>query len=620
MERRRDGGAGSTHTRNVDGLGTPGRSTLTEQLEASGGNPGLFDGAEWETISPDEITRIDDVATAAVKHKDAGRQVDPGIRAQAEAQLGADLSNVRVHDDPRAQAAAGAMAARAFTYGADIFLGPGESALDLGLMTHELTHVVQQGAAGKPSTQRKVEVGAANDPAEHHADAVAAQATSGATPTRLLVDEGQPIAGQMLISQFLPLLRGTITTAVEQELGKLGAAVGCPWIDKYFAKYQDQPASAGEALLRRWLPSAKDAANAHALLALVGARVRAAVKTWDTTGQLPADLAAADPEIAAAADAPVGGTAQRKSLDGLESELGAGSSLDGPVAQRMSAAVGADVSAARIHTGPVAAKQASEHGAAAFAVGNNVVMGGDAPAPGTPFGDALLAHELAHVAQQQDAATDPVARRKPIGEEDQVAERDADQAAERGAADKVGDVMRTGLQLQRCAGVDPAFQPQKVQGPDVGRLVATGAAGSARSYGAGSRTPTASPTSRSSSIRRLPSPSGSPGSPSRPWRSSASATRMRCVRSKPRARTTSARSSGRSARRRTRRTSRTSCARTCTSRRRRRARAPSTVAPRVSSHRRTSARPSTARSTTSRSRAPAGIRSGSRTRRPTRPF
>jgi hypothetical protein len=71
------------------------------------------------------------------------------------------------------------MGARAFTYGNDVFLGADESGADLGLMAHELTHVVQQRGAGQPSPQRKVQIGDANSPAEQEADHVAAAVTSG---------------------------------------------------------------------------------------------------------------------------------------------------------------------------------------------------------------------------------------------------------------------------------------------------------------------------------------------------------------------------------------------------------------------------------------------------------
>jgi hypothetical protein len=68
-------------------------------------------------------------------------------QAVIEDSLQVDLQGVRVHRDTRAQNAARNLSARAFTYGNQIFLGPGERPTDLGLMAHETTHVVQQQAA-----------------------------------------------------------------------------------------------------------------------------------------------------------------------------------------------------------------------------------------------------------------------------------------------------------------------------------------------------------------------------------------------------------------------------------------------------------------------------------------
>lgn len=159
-----------------------------------------------------------------------------------------------------------------------------------------------------------------------------------------------------------------------------------------------------------------------------------------------------EPALAAPAQAAPppshGPIAQRMSLDALERELGPGAPIDGAVAARMSRIVGADVSGVRIHTGPVAAMKAAEHDAAAFTVGQNVVMGGDAPATGAAY-DALLAHELTHTAQQKHAATDPVARQRLIGDEDEAAERNAGPAGLAPTAASRRGVMQTGLQLQR---------------------------------------------------------------------------------------------------------------------------------------------------------------------------
>jgi len=373
------------------------------------------------------------------------------------AHTGTNLADVRVHKDPLSQQSTRAMGARAFAYGSDVFLGPGESEADRGLMGHELTHVAQQrGGAAMP--QRKLAVGEANSKAEAEADHVAGQVTSGTPPQEWFIDAGPVAPGQMLKSAFLEQLQPSVTNAANEELGRMGTALACPYIAEYFAKYGALPANATTALIKKWIPSAAGAASPLALIPMIVQRVRAGVHVWKETGKLPPDVAAAEPAAAQQAQQqPAAPQAQKKSLDAMETELGPGQAVD----SKLAAPLGAE--GARIHHGPVAERQAAEHGAVAFAVGQNVVMGANAPKPGSFVGDALLAHELVHTKQQKDAATDATARKKPIGDEDQAAERDADRAAggamsssEKLAklgnfAGSIGDVMRTGLQLQRCA-------------------------------------------------------------------------------------------------------------------------------------------------------------------------
>ena len=411
---------------------------------------------------------IHDAATVAVEHKGGGAALDAGVSGRVGAHLGADFSGVRVHQDPLAQEATAAMGARAFAYGSDVFLGAGESGADLGLMAHELTHVAQQGAAGQRAPQRQVQVGDANTPAEHQADRVAAEITGGSgQPAHLLVDDGPVTAGQMLKLQFLDQLRAQVTDAANEELGPVYSAIGCPYIEQYFGRYAGQPAAAGEAVIKRLAPAARGARTAADMIPLVVARVRDGVRTWRDTGQLSPEIAAIESTATSAAPqaqaqalrAPDG----RETTASLEADLGPGDRLDGTTAIRMSSALGVDVSAARIHTGAIAARKADEVGALAFAVSHNVVMGRRAPAAGTLEADALLAHELAHVAQQSAAAADPVARMQPISGESAAAEAHADHAAA-GAlaqlhgqksgvarlAERLGGAFQTGLQLQRC--------------------------------------------------------------------------------------------------------------------------------------------------------------------------
>jgi hypothetical protein len=70
-----------------------------------------------------------------------------------EPRFSADFGHVRLHTDQDAQQTAAQIQAKAFTYGNNIWLGRGAHEDDKGLMAHELTHVVQQGAAS-PSLDR----------------------------------------------------------------------------------------------------------------------------------------------------------------------------------------------------------------------------------------------------------------------------------------------------------------------------------------------------------------------------------------------------------------------------------------------------------------------------------
>jgi hypothetical protein len=86
-------------------------------------------------------------AATALRNPVGGTSVPLAVRSVVEPRLGADLGGVRVHDDAAAHRTAAHLQARALTFGNHIFLGRGESPHDLPLMAHEVTHVVQQGAA-----------------------------------------------------------------------------------------------------------------------------------------------------------------------------------------------------------------------------------------------------------------------------------------------------------------------------------------------------------------------------------------------------------------------------------------------------------------------------------------
>ncbi len=86
-------------------------------------------------------------SVGAALQSGGGRPLDRGLRRRVEPHVGIDLTDVRVRQDPLAAAAARDIQARAFTSGSTIFLAPGASAADVGLMAHEATHVAQQGSS-----------------------------------------------------------------------------------------------------------------------------------------------------------------------------------------------------------------------------------------------------------------------------------------------------------------------------------------------------------------------------------------------------------------------------------------------------------------------------------------
>lgn len=71
-----------------------------------------------------------------------GKPMDTGLREEMESRLGADFSDVRIHDDSAARASAAEVGARAYTSGHHVVVGAGGG--DKHTLAHELTHVIQQ--------------------------------------------------------------------------------------------------------------------------------------------------------------------------------------------------------------------------------------------------------------------------------------------------------------------------------------------------------------------------------------------------------------------------------------------------------------------------------------------
>ena len=95
----------------------------------------------------------------------------------------------------------------------------------------------------------------------------------------------------------------------------------------------------------------------------------------------------------------------RDKLAGIEDDLhrvtaAGGTPLPATARQRMESAFSANFAGVRVHTGSAAHTAALALGARALTAGTNILFQAGEYQPGTPGGDRLLAHELAHVVQQ----------------------------------------------------------------------------------------------------------------------------------------------------------------------------------------------------------------------------
>jgi hypothetical protein len=159
-----------------------------------------------------------------------------------------------------------------------------------------------------------------------------------------------------------------------------------------------------------------------------------------------------------------GGAKESGDPQAIKTQLGPGQSLNGDVKSRMESAFGANFSHVRLHNDADAARLSGGLNARAFTVGEHVAFGSGEYRPGTLVGDAIIAHELAHVMQQESATSST----RPL-QNDSVGynslERDADTSALgavaslfSGARGELANLAKntkprlmSGLRLQRCS-------------------------------------------------------------------------------------------------------------------------------------------------------------------------
>ncbi|WP_436738308.1 eCIS core domain-containing protein [Streptomyces sp. BBFR102] len=122
--------------------------------------------------------------------RSGGQPLSGTVRADMEARLGADFSDVRIHNDSAAKASAAEVGARAYTSGRHVVIGDGGA--DRHTLAHELTHVIQQrqGPVAGTDNGAGLKVSDPSDRFEREAEANATRALSGPAPARA-TDHGQ---------------------------------------------------------------------------------------------------------------------------------------------------------------------------------------------------------------------------------------------------------------------------------------------------------------------------------------------------------------------------------------------------------------------------------------------
>jgi hypothetical protein len=272
--------------------------------------------------------------------------------------------------------------------------------------------------------------------------------------------------GQMRKTTFLESLRAEITRTIEPVLATVGQTTkDCPYLNYWLDLYHHKDAAHIEQTVKKYAPDSISATTAEEYISIVTQRALRAAVIWAKTGRLsgippgvPTTLpgeAPARSRRAVLTKAKSGG-ARVNDPHAVQQQLGQGQPLSSGVRSRMETAFGTSFQHVRAHTDSIAGSVADSINARAFTVGHHVAFGAGEYQPGTILGDALIAHELAHVVQQQGAANS-IGKMDTASTDYNALEHDADVTAANvvsslwaGTTRNVVSNLRTGLRLQGC--------------------------------------------------------------------------------------------------------------------------------------------------------------------------
>ncbi len=414
----------------------------------------------------------DAISSQIAASKGGGNPMGESTKNFMENRFGNDFSGVRIHTDSNAIQLSQNLDAQAFTVGNDVFFNQGKYSPDSDsgkhLLAHELTHTVQQSG----TIQRENEE----------------SNTAISTQARFIVDDSEtPQEGQMQKSIFLTRLNNEVCETVNQAMqGTPYTSENCPYLRAIFARHENSSPVYLEQTMERYQPSIRFAQSAGDYIEQIRIRVFGAATRWLETkniaevlqeeaidipnpseGNIEQSLENPTSQEESSTDAisfkaKEGGAeaSATQSPQSVMQSLGKGNAIDSNARSRMEGAFGMNFSDVEVHTDSQAASLASGMNARAFAVGNHVAFGSGEYKPGTLIGDALMAHELAHVVQQSGGN-----ELNQKGESANTSlEEDADISATgavmsmwgglKGSLKDIGKNamprMRSGLKLQRC--------------------------------------------------------------------------------------------------------------------------------------------------------------------------
>ena len=334
------------------------------------------------------------------------------VRGFFEPRFGRDLSSVRVHSDDRAASSARSVGALAYTMGQEVVFAAGRYAPDTTvgrrLLAHELAHVIQQGGdetapdrslgRGDPSlgdqqARRTANEGPGSERPIHPHVPQSPGGSQGHAPATGTSGSTQPLAA-----------RGRGRTLLASKL-------------THVVPHSQEAASASGQLMRTSEP------RPEGVCACGGAECSGCGKTsssglqTELDGSGPEDILdreadrAADQVLATPAH-PATPTIQRfeghsnrhtdVAPDSVHTALDSpGSPLEPALRRDMEQRFGHDLSRVRVHAGGAAEQSARDVDAQAYTAGHDIVFGAGRFTLDTHRGRRLLAHELAHVVQQQ---------------------------------------------------------------------------------------------------------------------------------------------------------------------------------------------------------------------------